>query len=333
MTVYNMKSPEEVNNKIKNEYEKGATGAELSKKYGLSVSTILKRVREMGGEVRKCNYHCQKYSFNHNFFEKIDTEAKAYFLGFIMADGCVSDKELIIAIHERDQHILEELIKQINGNNKIHYKEMLCQLPGTHNPTPTARLNICSQKMLSDLSNLGCTKNKTNNIKIPALEKEFERHFWRGFWDGDGHISSFKNGNYLSVESGLIGHINTIRKFNEFLKSKNISCNSITKDKSVYRTRLSGDKSIKCLDILYANSDPRLRLRRKFKKYINTKKQYHAYKDSMQQKFTSKHKYVARNKKGKWVVTCYGNKSRQYIGMFETESEALEARNNYLKKS
>ena len=29
----------------------------------------------------------RKYKFNENFFESIDTEAKAYFLGLLYADG------------------------------------------------------------------------------------------------------------------------------------------------------------------------------------------------------------------------------------------------------
>lgn len=33
--------------------------------------------------------HYRKYTFNFNFFEKIDNELKAYWLGFLYADGCI----------------------------------------------------------------------------------------------------------------------------------------------------------------------------------------------------------------------------------------------------
>lgn len=36
----------------------------------------------------------RKYSVNEIFFEVINTEEKAYWLGFIFADGCVLDRKL-----------------------------------------------------------------------------------------------------------------------------------------------------------------------------------------------------------------------------------------------
>ena len=49
---------------------------------------------------------------NHSYFDVIDTEYKAYILGFIFADGCIVDnfngrqKSLRIEIIETDGYIL-----------------------------------------------------------------------------------------------------------------------------------------------------------------------------------------------------------------------------------
>ena len=56
----------------------------------------------------------KRKEYNHSYFEKIDTEDKAYFLGFIYADGSIVTNKrnsLYIKIHSKDQHILEDLIK------------------------------------------------------------------------------------------------------------------------------------------------------------------------------------------------------------------------------
>lgn len=37
------------------------------------------------------------HQFNHNYFKTIDTEEKAYILGFLYADGYNSDKQVVIA--------------------------------------------------------------------------------------------------------------------------------------------------------------------------------------------------------------------------------------------
>jgi hypothetical protein len=54
--------------------------------------------------------------FNEDYFEIIDTPEKAYFLGFIFADGCLIDNpkeyryKLNIKIHSKDEDILKKFI-------------------------------------------------------------------------------------------------------------------------------------------------------------------------------------------------------------------------------
>jgi len=54
-----------------------------------------------------------KHIFNHNFFETIDTEEKAYWLGFIAADGGLASNiyRLTIGLNQKDQNHLEKLLK------------------------------------------------------------------------------------------------------------------------------------------------------------------------------------------------------------------------------
>lgn len=63
-----------------------------------------------------------KNKYKTDYFNVIDTEKKAYFLGFIYADGCIYKRQkgnsleisLNISIQSKDKEILEELEKELN---------------------------------------------------------------------------------------------------------------------------------------------------------------------------------------------------------------------------
>ena len=54
-------------------------------------------------------------------FEKIDTEEKAYWLGFLYADGSVGSKDdrIELGLAEKDFHHIEKFRDFIGINNKI----------------------------------------------------------------------------------------------------------------------------------------------------------------------------------------------------------------------
>lgn len=122
-----------------------------------------------------------RVDFNENYFENIDTEDKAYFLGFIMADGCIlkNRNTLKIIINKKDKHILEDFSKCIDFKGSIY--------------TPLTRNHMCSIsmsniKLKNDLNKLGIISNKTKTLELPIIRKDLYRHLLRGFFDGDGCI-------------------------------------------------------------------------------------------------------------------------------------------------
>ena len=107
------------------------------------------------------------HKFNHNYFKTIDTEEKAYILGFLYADGYNSDKQVVISQLEQDVDILEKINKALDADNQIKRK-----------------LDMCT-----DLTNLGCFRNKSLACTFPTfLDKSLVRHFIRGYFDGDGCV-------------------------------------------------------------------------------------------------------------------------------------------------
>lgn len=66
-----------------------------------------------------------KKTYNEDYFKNIDNEEKAYFLGLICSDGSITYNEnkyryqISIKLHNKDEYILDEFIKSINGTMNV----------------------------------------------------------------------------------------------------------------------------------------------------------------------------------------------------------------------
>jgi intein/homing endonuclease len=145
------------------------------------------------GHGKYCSNSCssRKYKINEHFFEQIDSEEKAYILGFIYADGCVSKKgyELIIKLNNKDKIILEKIKNLLESDHPIKEIKKYNQ----------SEFRIGSKKICNDLLNHGVTSAKTFKIEFPKISKSLKWHFIRGFFDGDGCISKIKNRNSHNI--------------------------------------------------------------------------------------------------------------------------------------
>lgn len=105
-------------------YENGDSTIKIAKVFNCAVGTINKRLKKLGIKMKSNKEYRTKYSFDHNFFEIINTEEKAYWLGFMYADGNVRKRknQSVIQIKVNDHEIIEKFIKSINGNMSVsHY--------------------------------------------------------------------------------------------------------------------------------------------------------------------------------------------------------------------
>jgi hypothetical protein len=70
----------------------------------------------------------KRKKYNENYFEKIDSEDKAYFLGLICADGCILNNkktyryQVALKLHIKDIEILKTFIKCIICSIIIRFK-------------------------------------------------------------------------------------------------------------------------------------------------------------------------------------------------------------------
>lgn len=194
------------------------------------------------------------------FFEKIDSEEKAYFLGFIIADGSVGDtnsygsvNRLSINISIKDIEILESFKRAIEGDtiNIEVYKPHEDSF-GTED---MCRIQVNSIKMCSDLARYGVVPNKTGKEVFPTLNKDLMPHMIRGFLDGDGSIyltpkPIFQfSGNYdflNDLKDYLHLSINTSNKINPIKDCRGRKC---------YDLKYGSKKDLPLFyDFIYSNS-------------------------------------------------------------------------------
>lgn len=187
-------------------YKTGLTQKQVANKIGISSSSVFNILKSSNASRRMTSY--RKHTLDENYFSDIDTEAKAFLLGFIYADGCLRvnpDRKrysLSIVIHKQDRYILD-LIK----------KELKC----TYNIIPEKklylRITINSEKLLNDLMSYGLKQNKVHSLVFPHIKKPYIKDFIRGYFDGDGSI--FKDGKHLRVT--FSGHLPFLKKLSEHL--------------------------------------------------------------------------------------------------------------------
>ena len=220
-----------------------------------------------------------KYTFNQEYFKTIDTEEKAYILGFLYADGNLSNAEtdkhyrVRLLLKEEDGKILERIKKEIEYTGPIHYRESKYKNPNCasyRKGYKIAQLEINSKVLHKQLYDLGVVPNKTFKITYPNIPKELNRHFIRGFFDGDGSIYLRKNrpnGFRVNITCASKKFLSTVA--NILLENTTITNCNVCQTKNMYRIDKDKNNAIKILDWLYGNS--KIYLERKYELYKELK--------------------------------------------------------------
>jgi hypothetical protein len=127
----------------------------------------------------------RKYHINEKIMDSIDTEEKAYWLGFFYADAYNKEKtgQLIIELQERDRSHLLKCAKFF-GQPREPFKQ-----PKNKGKYTAYRLELNSRYLSNSLKSKGCHGAKSFNIVFPPwLDYSLNHHFIRGYFDGDGCI-------------------------------------------------------------------------------------------------------------------------------------------------
>lgn len=227
------------------------------------------------------------YSCDYNYFNEIDSEEKAYWLGFITADGWVSKNNktnacaIGIELQYNDMNHLKKFNKSICGNYKITDRwRNIKHLSGSDNYKHECCIRIFSNIMFNDLEKYGVTNNKSYECFIPDINEDLIRHYFRGYFDGDGRFC-------LTNKNFSVSFITASQSLNddiiELLKKNNFHINSFSYVNNFGTTMYSPsidrlkDKLL-FLDWIY--KDCNIYLDRKYKKYVKAKQKYKDFTDN-----------------------------------------------------
>lgn len=165
-------------------YESGVGSYLIGKKFGCQDATIVRFLIKRGVQLRPL----WQYHVNESFFDVIDTEEKAYVLGFWYADGCNQTGVPVVEITITDEDILRVMASALQFDGPVDIV-----LPAKPNHLIRYRIRIGSRKMSDSLIRVGCMQNKTYHATFPTTAQvptNLHRHFIRGLSDGDGTITS-----------------------------------------------------------------------------------------------------------------------------------------------
>lgn len=188
-----------------------------------------------------------EYNYNEKYFEIIDTENKAYWLGFLYADGYIEPiyrKEKIkafrieLGLSSLDECHLEKFLLDLSSNAPITQRIQKIN----NEEYNSSRVRINNTKMCKDLIKLGCTTKKSLTLEFPnsdIVPIGLLSHFIRGYFDGDGcihysernYIDKRNNKEYVNKQliTSLVGTSNFLEELLSILKNANINfdfCNS-----------------------------------------------------------------------------------------------------------
>lgn len=137
------------------------------------------------GTFRAGNKLGQRYPLNESTFDIIDTEIKAYCLGFLYADGSIGyyggDYSIRIHIHKDDAEILDIFRRCVETTKPWYIDARDCAL-----------LALSNKRLYEGLVKHGVSQAKTFKITFPdesLVPAHLLHHFVRGYFDGDGSVT------------------------------------------------------------------------------------------------------------------------------------------------
>ena len=220
---------------IVTEYKSGATLDSLAIKYHTTSKTIKSRLQDAGVEIRGIGEIQRVHHFNGAYFEKIDSAEKAYWLGFIFADGCVlsNREDTQISLARKDRSHLEKFLSSIEYSGPGGINDLVGVGFG-HMEILYSRVNLRSSQMHGDLIAKGCIPGKSLDVGPPIdLPSDYVIDFIRGVVDGGGYISA---AGLASIE--IVGAYRLLSWISEKL-----GLSEPRPHKSIWRIRASGNKA------------------------------------------------------------------------------------------
>lgn len=242
-------------------YKKGESSISIGSAYSTSPKNIRELLRKNGIKINDVHECHRLYSANHNYFNKINSREKKYWIGFLISDGFVTDRNEI-GITSVDKEHIEKFRTAISSNHKIF---------STFDKKFRASaymFSICSPQLVSDVKKFGIIPRKSL-VATPPQQIKNDKDFWRGVIDGDGTLRYFFRGKRKNpaMVVGLAGTYSMIKNFSDYIYKITGDINKIEKvpdTKNLFIIRYSSKNSVYKIVFQLYNDAP-VALERKLK--------------------------------------------------------------------
>ena len=224
-------------------YKNGESCQVIADSFKVTFHTI-SNILEKNNIARDNKY--KNINLNENYFEKIDSSDKAYFLGFMLTDGNVSLNEntIRLSLSSKDEEILNIFKEKTGNENKICIREDEKHSERT--------FQLRSKKWKDDLAKYGVVPQKASISEMPILSTDMMPHLIRGMIDGDGWIS------FNSHQIGFCGNEKTVNQLKDYLvKTLNVyDVKVIHASENLWQSTWASQKDIEKIgNYIYQNKD------------------------------------------------------------------------------
>ena len=204
-------------------------------------------------DIKKLNIptRIRKYDIDSDYFDVINSDIKAYLLGYLFADGTTifSNSRRIygfkLKLHKKDEHILRLFKSELRSDCPIV----------DDSGTNCSYIQISSKKIATDLIKHGCVTGKSLILKYPNIEKKYYNPFIHGYFDGDGNIYYGESNNRKQRHFKLLGTYDFLNSVKDYFESKSIDCYEVSKydNSNIYQLRCSKIESLRKIYHLFYN--------------------------------------------------------------------------------
>lgn len=183
----------------------------------------------------------KKLRLNENVFNEI-TPDSAYWIGFLMADGCIWRNTVILEVGEKDKKHIQKFKEFMESEHKISERVIKRE----NKEFLAYRLSFANDKVVSDLEKHGVVSKKS--LTAVALGLENNKDFWRGVIDGDGSLGEDKGKFFID----LYGSLPLLTQYKEYVLNNGFTFKgSILKKKSIYRIKIKNEKTAELVRHFY----------------------------------------------------------------------------------